>query len=110
MYILRASCPRSLNFIPIFHALHGHNLYNSSCISWNVHASARISQASPSTPTWFVDKLSCSGSKSRQTNCIFGDKDCSHSDDIALICGRDSTTSELKTLLIVSVCHVFNKC
>ncbi len=51
-------------------------------------SSYSFSQASLFTPTW-LDELRCLGTERRLVDCpanTIGDEDCTHSEDVALIC------------------------
>ncbi|XP_064388174.1 soluble scavenger receptor cysteine-rich domain-containing protein SSC5D-like [Halichondria panicea] len=54
-------------------------------------------QASSSTRTW-LDELRCRGSESRLINCpanTIGVEDCSHSQDVALVCTGSTTSAQV---------------
>ncbi|XP_064388351.1 soluble scavenger receptor cysteine-rich domain-containing protein SSC5D-like [Halichondria panicea] len=57
-----------------------------------------FSQASSTTQTW-LDNLGCLGTESRLINCpanTIGFEDCSHFEDIALICTENSSSGDLR--------------
>ena len=65
------------------------------------YSSCSYNQASSSTRTW-LDNLGCSGMESRLIDCShngFGNEDCSHVEDIGLVCfGEGSTLSPTSTV------------
>ena len=69
------------------------NVVIAHWLSWIcLHVHCRYSQASSSTPTW-LDNVGCLGTESRLASCShrgYGNEDCSHSEDIALICSYSS--------------------
>ena len=81
------------------------SLYTACAIIVIIIFSYRFSRASSRTRTW-LDNLQCSGIESRLINCpanFIGNEDCSHFEDVALVCTTTSTTGK-KYIWIVHAC------
>ncbi len=71
-----------------------------NCVNMII-TSYSFSEASSSTPTW-LDNLRCLGTESRLGNCPanpIGVEDCTHSEDIALVCTANTANTTSKSIV-----------